>query len=166
MHDHAGSNNNGARNGGGLLALIDCVIESSGLHGVAHAASSLLLLSGCDLYNNGGDGFNNQGNSRSWIENCNVVKNAGWGINGNVYGMIANCAFGTGTMANTSGDVQGVRPTETGKVTLPGNTSPWVDAANGDFRGVLAATRGTGRGNFLQTASGYAGSRGYPDIGS
>jgi hypothetical protein len=53
-----------------------------------------------------------------------------------------------------------------GSVTYATDVTPWVDPTNGDFRINLAAAKGTGRGTFTQTASSYAGTVGYPDIGA
>lgn len=53
-----------------------------------------------------------------------------------------------------------------GTVTYPSNASPYNSPTTGDFTITLAEAKGAGRGAFLQTASGYAGTVGHQDIGA
>lgn len=100
------------------------------------------------------------------IENCNFIHNTGYGINGTGsgarFGYINSCRYGAGTMANTSGNTNGLKNiVEIGCASYADDASPWNDAANGDFTLTLAAARGTGRGTF---AGGTITSK--PDIGA
>lgn len=126
----------------------------------------------CDAYNNTSHGVSVNGAAGSivYLENCNLVDNGGYGVtvSTNVRRVrLFNCGFGAGTRANTSGQTNGASGLEViGSVTYATDVTPWVDPANGDFRINLDASKGTGRGNFMQTASGYAGTIAYPDIGA
>jgi hypothetical protein len=148
---------------------VECIADTNGSHGFDLAASG--HMSGCNAYNNGGDGISITANtSEVSIVNCNLIKNTGYGINAasNVPGgAVLNCGFGSGTQANGSGTTNGIgMMTVIGSVTYATDVTPWVDPTNGDFRINLAAAKGTGRGTFTQTASSYAGTVGYPDIGA
>lgn len=170
-HDNPGSNVDGFTLGG--CNLIECVSETNGRDGARDSADSINHLQSCDFYNNAGNGVRfgtGSGSMMVTVENCNFVNNTGNGINFQdaiTLGVIHNCGFGSGTMANDGGDISAVDGVEiSGSVTYGANLTPWVDPANGDFRINLAAAKGTGRGKFLQTASSYAGTVGFPDIGS
>lgn len=171
-HDNTGSNSIGIFLEG-VSHLLDCIVDGNGAHGVManHAGANEII--GLDAYENGGDGIrlNNSAAARHYIANCNFVKNGGYGINGSGsganHGVVMNCGFGTGTMVNTSGTTTGLKSmVVVGSVNYAANITPWVDPDNGDFRINLAAAKGAGRGAFTQTASGYAGTIGYPDIGA
>jgi hypothetical protein len=132
-------------------------------------------LVGCDAYSNTASGIRaSAGTSGTLIQNCNVVANGTYGIDAgataDLYIRVENCGYGSGTMANASGDSNASSVAtnfdEVGKVTYAANVTPWVDPDNGDFRINLAAAKGTGRGTYQQTGAGYAGAVGYPDIGA
>ncbi len=172
-HDNAGANADGFFLNLGVA--IGCIADTNGRAGFnANGAAAGSILSGCDAYNNGADGLKLSASSSTevyWIENCNFVKNTGYGINGSgagiKHGTIINCGFGAGTQVNTSGQTNALNSMEViGSVTYPIDVTPWVDPANGDFRITLAQAKGAGRGAFTQTAASYAGTVGYPDIGS
>jgi hypothetical protein len=178
-HDNTGSNSAGFFfSGTGYL--IDCIASKNQWAGVATNVTngSILSLVSCDLYNNTGDGINAQfggGNAcLIFAESCNFVKNGGYGINNqnnaHCEGRIANCGFGSGTMANTSGNFNHqLELLTTGTVTYASGVNPWSDPDNGNFNITLAAAEGTGRGVFTQTNSGsYSNLNtvGYPDIGA
>lgn len=172
-HDNAGSNTLGFRTTS-AIRLQNCVADTNGKDGAETRNNSSFSAIGCDFYNNGSDGIE-LGNASSaahvYIENCNFVKNGGWGINGAGsaarIGAVVNCGFGSGTQANTSGTTTGLKSmVESGSVTYPADVTPWVDPAAGDFRISLPQAKGAGRGAFTQTAAGYAGAVGYPDIGA
>jgi hypothetical protein len=178
-HDNTTSNSLGFLTGGVTGALFDkCIADSNGSHGFfITMRGSFAELRNCESYNNGGDGVRfDQGVSDGAlviIENSNFIKNVGYGIN-NVETtlthtlFIINCGFGAGVGAvNGSGSVfANVNNQEIGSVVYPADVTPWVDPANGDFRINIAEAKGTGKGGFLQTASGYAGTVSYPDIGA
>lgn len=165
-HDNTGSNASGfiCAQGG---YIVNCISESNGADGIRTSAMTRLI--NCDLYNNGGDGIEITSGVGVIIENCNFIKNTGASIRGfgvTTFGQISNCGYGAGTQANGLGNTTIGSMEETGAVTYGSNLTPWVDPANGDFRISLAAAKGTGRGAYTQTAASYAGTVGYPDIGS
>ena len=171
-HDNTGSNNNGiyTQLTGGTI--INSVLDSNGLCGLLdNSTTGSVALFGVDFYNNGADGFRHISSATTfYMENCNFVKNGGFGFNissGSVYeAKLVNCGFGSGTQANSSGQTNGARINQIGNITYASGVTPWVDPANGDFRINLAAAKGAGRGAFTQTQASYAGTVGYPDIGS
>src|SRR5262245_55383688 len=173
IHNNTGSNVVGVRTTHSA-SILSSVIESNGLHGIEIAAAGVMTLAGVDLYNNGGDGIRDSlgaGTVLLYVENCNLVKNGGYGINRSGVGAIAgtcrNCGFGSGTQANTSGTTMNLGSTEEiGSITYASGVTPWVDPDNGDFRISLAAAKAAGRGAFTETATGYAGTVAYPDIGA
>lgn len=175
-HDNTGSNSLGFRLQG-VPTLIDCIADSNGAAGIQMDAGILFALSGCDCYSNGGAGIligaSASANTRGLIENCNLVKNGGYGIDAtnNVGGVciVRNCGFGSGSQVNTSGAISSSGSEfyiVSGTVTYASGVTPWTDPANGDFRINLQAAKGTGRGTYVQTASGYTGTVAYPDIGA
>lgn len=171
-HDNSGSNVDGFVLG--ACNLIECISDSNGRDGARSLVSDTNLhIQQCDFYNNAGNGLrigSGSGSMMATVENSNFVNNGGNGINFQnaiTMGVVHNCGFGSGTMANDGGDISAVDGMEiSGNVTYGADLTPWVDPANGDFRINLAAAKGTGRGQFLQTASGYTGTVAYPDIGS
>lgn len=131
-----------------------------------------LIANRCDFYfnsNHGAWAAGNGGGAYSHLASCNFVRNGGFGVNHNASGgnlmEVNRCGFGSGTMANVSGNISG-NVTEFGSVVYTANAAPWVDPVNGDFRIALTAARGAGDGRFTQTQSGQAGTIGYPDIGA
>ena len=66
-----------------------------------------------------------------------------------------NCAFGSGTMANTSGTHTGMNSgvgamlDEYNTITYATDVSPYVDGDNGNFRLAIDAAKNVGRGSFL-----------------
>jgi hypothetical protein len=177
-HDNsAGSNCHGYGTGNSGGRFVGCIADSNGGAGfkVNPTVTGGCLITNCDAYNNTGDGFalTNGTNHNLYMENCNAVKNGGYGINlsagggGQRSGFVFNCGFGSGSQANTSGDINASDGCEvSGSITYASNVTPWIDPANGDFRINLAAAQGAGRGAFTETAASYAGTVGFPDIGS
>lgn len=170
-HDNSTANGAGFVLGSSSVA-VGCIADSNGTNGFLLNSGSCLIMQGCDAYNNGGHGaeiFLATAGAYS-IENCNFVKNGGWGITSSATlrnGRIVNCGFGAGTEANALGNINGTGAiNETGTVNYANNVTPWVDPANGDFRITLTAAKSAGRGAFTQTASSYAGTVAYPDIGA
>ena len=174
-HNNTGSNVRGFSSGAGCY--IDCIAANNGAQGFIIASNGNgLVMSGCDSYNNGGAGLESNNSNLTYVENCNFVKNGGYGVNFfSTLGRAAyfiNCAFGSGTQANTSGtfNTTGSSRVEVDTVTLAANVTPWVDPANGDFTINLAAVEGAGHGEFLQTVgsagTSVGGTIGYPDIGA
>lgn len=168
-HDNAGSNSSGFVASVGTV-FASCVADTNGGSGIACPNADGVLLLSCDAYNNVVHGFTLATSRPFIVENCNAVKNGAYGIQVNpgfVTGFVNNCGFGSGTQANTSGQTSGLDYSlVAGSVTYPADVTPWADPANGDFRITLASAKGTGIGTFLETASGYSGTVGYPDIGA
>lgn len=166
-HDNVGSNADGYF---GCTYLINCIADSNGRNGTS--AGSDIYCFNCDFYNNGADAMNTSTGSgiQYWfVINCNFVKNGGYAMSrlgGIVYTHEANCGFGSGTQANTSGTNNNSVLYQVGRVNYAADLTPWVDPANGDFRINLATAIGTGRGSYTQSAASYAGTVGYPDIGA
>lgn len=180
-HDNvpAGGGNGFSYNGtsGTHMTLIDCIAESNtgaGFRFPGGAGGEISIIN-TDFYNNGTDGIRitaGAGNTALInVDSCNFIKNTGYGVNGagggTRFGRIVNCGFGNGTQANTLGTTNVISSLEVlGSVTYPANVTPWVDPANGDFRINLAQAKGAGHGSFTETATSYAGTIGYPDIGA
>jgi hypothetical protein len=168
-HDNSGSNSSGFKIDSSTTILC-CIADSNGSHGFNIASSSVsLIICNSDAYNNSGSGFTLT--ARNFVvENCNSVKNTGWGFlaTGVTIGTFHHCGVGSGTQANGSGtySLNASLDSVVNGVTYASDVTPWADPANGDFRISLAAARGVGRGSFTQTASSYAGTVGYPDIGA
>lgn len=175
-HDNTGSNSSGFQgtSGGGIIN--NCIADTNGGKGInisTGASLSRILISACDIYNNGSDGIGIATSTNVmtfFIENTNLIKNTGAGLNvtstaGAYSGFMFNCGYGAGTQANGSSDTPGAI-VQSGAITYGSNLTPWVDPANGDFRINLAAANWAGRGAFTETASSYAGTVGFPDIGA
>lgn len=168
VHDNTGSNTSGAR----LAAhgvIINSVFDTNGAFGAFINSTSLpCLIVGCDFYNNTDDGLFVTNSETHYIENCNFFNNGGWGIGASSAGAasqkIYNCMFGSGTMENTAGTIEG--GDDHGSLTFTANETPWADPDNGDFRLVSSLVASAGRGTFLETASSYFGTEGFPCIGA
>jgi hypothetical protein len=172
-HDNASGSNADGYFSQGATTFQNCIADTNAGNGFNISVGGSVIASvveGCDAYNNSVDGIRMSGTDGFIIENCNLVKNTGWGINvsGVVsWGLINNCGFGTGSQVNGSGTSTVAGSLfETGDVSYASGVTPWVDPANGDFRINLAAANFAGRGAFTQTASSYAGTIAYPDIGA
>lgn len=152
------------------------IVANNGLDGIyiiGNASTQRVDLDHCTIDANDRDGIriDNSAVLPLTIENSLFTRNAGYGINGTVtssrVGDVINCAFGTGTWGNSSGQHTGLTGMdERGTITLASNTTPYQDADNGDFRLVLSTVKNTGRGSFLQTASSWSGTVSYPDVGA
>lgn len=174
-HDNVGATTHGySLNANAAFKFTDCTADTNGGDGFfASANTGRITAHGCDAYNNGRDGCRlaNATDAVQYIENSNFIRNAGWGINGQGaggrIGAVVNCGFGAGTQANTSGTTTGLKGmTEAGSVVYPTDATPYAAPATGDFRIVLPAAQGAGRGAFTQTQASYTGTVGYPDIGA
>ncbi len=176
-HSNTGSNSIGfrlSRTG----TVIRCIASGNGSHGYYYTSgfSENFFMTNSDAYNNTGDGirFDNVTIATVYIENSNFTKNGGYGINaigsGAKYGYVKNCGFGSGTQANTSGQIGGTTGIlylmNESPVTYPTDATPYTDAANGDFTIALTEARGAGDGEFVEEKSGWAGTSSYTDIGA
>lgn len=167
-HDGTGSNAAGFRLGGTMFSLEDCIAETV-QDGIVLSVPAIIR--GFEAYNILGNGIALTGTSQLFvIENSNFVKCSTNGITatGSVspYGVITNCGFGTGTMANGANTSSLGNIVESGSINYSADMNPWADPANGDFRITLTEAQGTGRGSFTETSAGYSGTIGYPDIGA
>lgn len=173
LHDNAGSNNLGLGCGAsfpGIINVNSCVFDTNGLHGILAAFTvGKLVVQNCDFYSNGTDGIRiaTPGNGEYYFENSNFVSNGVYGIRVSgaslpYSGLVVNCGYHNNGTGTTNGF--GTNIIETGPVTL--GAVPYVDAPNGDFRINLASAKNSGRGNYTETATSYAGTVGFPDIGA
>lgn len=173
-HDNTGSSNSGFRiTATTQITFRECIIDSNGLHGISISSANIVCnVLNCDIYNNGANGINVGATSTATliIENTNFIKNVGYGVertNGRLSGLITNCGFGSGTMANGSGKLNSTQElVELNTVDYAADITPWNDPDNGDFDISLNAAKDTGRGSFTQTQAGYSGTVGYNDIGA
>lgn len=176
-HNNTGSNSSGLMLNNTASSAVDCVVTNNGGPGILIGSTGqCALIRGCDIYNNSGNGITINNTTMVYVENSNFVKNGGYGVgrfSATPWVLVSrNNAFGSGTQANTSGTFQSTASSrfEDGTITLPTDTTPWVDPANGDFRINLSDNEGTGRGAFLQTVgsagTSTGGTVGYPDIGA
>lgn len=173
-HDNSGSNTRGFTISG-AAHLTRCIADTNGSIGFSVTATTNVMMLNCDAYNNVSHGISASISSAGllYFDRCILTKNGtggtGYGIDvggsGKENGCIRNCAFGSGTAANTSGDINGTDIEVRDKITLASNTLPYVDAPNGDFRINLASVQDIAH-NFVQTQSGYAGTVGYLDAGA
>jgi hypothetical protein len=174
-HHTGGSNANGFYIDQSVL-FFGCVSHSNTGAGIYSQGDQMLAMLNCDSYNNGSHGLHltaATGILQLGIQNCNFVKNTGFGIfsaNAQRFGVIYNCGFGSGTQANTSGQMTAnlVPVLVVGTVTYASDVTPWADPANGDFRITLAAAKDTGRGAYTQTYTSESARNtvSYPDIGA
>lgn len=157
---------------GGITSFIGCLFYGNPSAGIIQGNNAaVFLIKDCEFYNNGGDGVSlNAGaatTQTATIINSNFVENGGWGINfgGQVsrFGLIANCGFGSGTAANSSGQINAgdAEIPILGVVTYPPNQTPWADPDNGDFTITLPQAKGAGYGQFPGGLF-----EGHPDIGA
>lgn len=176
-HDNAGGNTSGFLCNTQLfsMSLANCISDHNGGIGIRiSGGANAVRIDSCDSYDNGSDGlqiFSASFGTSVSIVSSNFVKNGGWGINNQANAAsairIQSCGFGSGTQVNVSGKVNGVAGDGSlNEVTYASNTTPWIDPASGDFRINDTAAKGTGRGAFTQTQSGYTGTVAFPDIGA
>jgi hypothetical protein len=149
---------------GAMFVLRDCVADSNGSHGIEMPTQSIpTILTGCDFYGNGGSGFFSGFSTTTILKtlfatDCNFFGNGSYGINlvnnldGNKNGRLVNCAFGSGTAANTSGATNALGDTVIeDSVTFTANLYPWVDPAAGNF---TPQGQALGRGTQFVASSG------------
>jgi hypothetical protein len=175
-HDNLGSNGHGVVCTGSVaINLLHCVAESNAGSGLFCSSGAKVFAEGTDFYNNGASGIDISASNLARVQgrNCNFLKNADTGVkllaggaNNQGQNLLRNCGFGRGTQANGTDltnlpILQNVSP-----AIYAADVTPWADPANGDFRIVLAAAKGTGVGSFTQTAASYAGTIAKPDIGA
>jgi len=168
-HDNTGSNSSGFVITPTVpVTLIGCIADTNGQHGFSGTGIGPVVLQNCIASANTSDGARHADATCAWdVENCIFSTNGGYGFTStaNAGDELVNNAF----RSNTSGQTNNTNADlVTGSVTLTGD--PFTDAANGDFTlnntsGAGASCRGAGIGTYTQTASSYAGTVGYPDIG-
>lgn len=168
-HHNLGSNSLGfVRDGVGPHACTNCIAAANGGRGFGNVVAI-----NCDSYNNGGAGFQWSNSIVAYIENSNAVKNGGWGFDflAGCTGSYAALRYGAGTQANTLGGISVAATAALEEISpasaYPNDVTPWADPDNGDFRIVLGAAMGTGRGEFTQEYPGFSDiTTAYPDIGA
>lgn len=173
-HDNTAANANGFRmEAYGVLD--QCIASKHGNRGFDLSGASAFWLLNCEAYSNGRGGIAVSGSTLlpTFVENCNFLNNScgvtnvntGTGINRLLY--LYNCGFGTGSAANTNGNIIGFANVQTNScVNYASGAVPWNAVATGDFSISLTAAKAMGRGAFTETAGGYSGTVGYPDIGA
>lgn len=166
----AGANCHGITGGGNFV--VECILSGNAGSGYFETANKITTILQSDFNGNGGDGirFSGTATTVAVLENNNFVNNRGYGVNFNgvdMTGVMYNCGFGAGTMDNDSGQYSTQNGVDIkGLVTYPSNVTPWRDPANGDFRIVHPAAKGTGRGTFSTFNGASNPTIGFPDIGS
>lgn len=156
FHDNTGTNNQGAYvNGSSSAQISHCIFDSNGTSaGLRLGASANAIVENSDFYNNVGPGIL-IGGGFNYVDNCNFFKNGTYGISGSSgHVQVYNSTYGSGTQANGSGTISMASYDEGSPTTYASGGLPWIDAPNGDFRNSASTA---GRGSFLQTQSGYAG---------
>lgn len=174
-HDNtAGANAHGFEADGGII-LYRCISESNTGNGSFSTGDTTSTMVHTEFYNNTLSGilFSNPSDMLLTLYNCNFVNNSRYGFEfGNSFscsGVFLNTGFGSGTQANDLGNIEGTTmegTNEIGTINYASGVTPWTDPANGDFRISLTASKGAGRGLFLQTAASYSGTVGHPDTGA
>lgn len=99
-----------------------------------------------------------------WIENNHFVMIAGAGINNlstTLQGVAYNNSYGSCATGDTLGNI-----VDSGRMTIPAGTTPWVDPDNGNFAVSSTKSISTGRGAFLITQTYSGTTTGYPDVGA
>jgi len=166
----------------GLASFYNCIIASNSLGGMYMTyCQGPITIENCDFYNNGGSGINMDAASMVYLNivNCNFFKNGAYGITSTTFGpragMIMNCAFGSGTQTNASGNINttvssGVQNSIDiqGTITYGANDTPWTDPANGNFTlKSTATTLAAGYAKWTQsTINSPTNTVSYPDIGA
>lgn len=153
-------------------SMVNCVADGNTSHGISVGSGNNLILMGLVSYNNGGDGIRltNAANPGAILRNNVFVLNGGYGINYTGGGTspvdVPNVdynAYGSGSIANTSGTVANV-PSGAHDVSLTVN--PFVATASGNY-----APNATPGGGLSLWGRGYPGAMaggttiGYRDIG-
>jgi hypothetical protein len=149
-------------------------ISHSGTNGL-FCNNSNGMIAHCNFYDFATDCIH-IGNGNVLVKNTNVVKANTHGIHlnrtGDVWNQasIINCGFGTGTYGFGGSHIfqadDNIVFAEVDSVVYPSNTSPWLDADNGDFTLNISQAKQAGRGVFTQNDVGYGGFLSYPDIGA
>lgn len=175
-HDHVGGSNANGFTTNAAVTLFRCIAANNTGHGFRCDQNEIVEVHNCDAYNNTGSGINITTTTPACvvITNCNLFKNGGTGIaianpttNWN-NGVITNCCFGSGTQANTSGNItsgmQGI--IEQNSITFPSNLTPWKNPGSGDFRTTSQTALTGGYNVFTQTMAAYGGTSASIGIGA
>ena len=180
-HDNAGANVAGFETDGTQTA-IGCIAANNGGDGFRGTGDVQLTYLRCEAFNNGGNGINMAGSSGTInpvdpmcinFINCNFIKNGKCGITNSAAsqayynGLIVNCGFGSGTMTNPSGDIEGrLQGVQTVNCfDYPANSFPYF--ATNNFTIALSQAKNKGTNFWLNVSPmNYATTVGYPDVGS
>ena len=180
VHSPSGGNNAGfaPASSSGVAVYESCVAKGcmNGFLFAGSGATPSWSMRHCDVHESTSHGIASSSTSGKTIHiiNCNILKSGGWGINlntgsaGNKHnGLIFNCGFGTGTEANTSGNVETNNSCNvSGSISYGSGLTPWQAPATGDYRIALADAKSTGWGLFTQTGLSMDGLVRFPDIGA
>lgn len=178
-HHNIGSLANGFHTGGSTL--VGCISAFNGNTGFYDGGGANSTMINCDSYSNNASGLMLGSNPGcKTVVNCNFFNNGAYGIRNLSSGVnsaqtiiIKNCAFGSGTQTNATGNIDSSFNTfrqsysvEEDNQTYTINETPWVSPEIGNF---------TLKSNAVTLADGYASwtqftTNGlilsYPDIGS
>jgi hypothetical protein len=170
VHHPSGTHAAGSAIGGTFTYIEDCIVsDTTGTQPGIAFGNGGGMARGCVVHNVLGTGFT-RGSPTAvpvYLENCVATKCGNNAVNGPFF--LKNCAFGRGNYGNTSGDFGPEVIADINTVTLPADTSPYINEAVGDFRPAIPQVRGTGYGSFFETYTGSGwtgGTVGYPDIGA
>lgn len=179
IHDGGGT---GIRHtGNGSMIVRGSIIEGNAGNGIecayTVATPGYIIIDASTIHDNGSDGVEFSCASTYlpyWVSltNCNITENAGYGLNFSGSGITAallasrvpafrNNNYGTGALANTSGDYGTVTPNEVGALHVdPG----YVNVATGNFGITAAGVKGVG---YPTTVIGSrSATYTYPDVGA
>lgn len=175
IHDlTAGSNASGINAAGRSPIISNTIFDTISGVGISITSttvdSTIPVIHNCSFYNITGDAIKHNTTTGIFlvIKNCIFTKGGAKGINMAAAiggGVSQNNAYGAGTEANATADTL-LSVVETGKVTLPSNTSPYSAQTTGNFSLIAPTAQGTGYGTFLETDGTNTGTVGYPDIGA
>ena len=152
-----------------------CIFANNGSHGASTAADSGSHYFNCIFYGNTSSGLMLSASQGSIVQNCAFIDNGAYGIyftttdQNYSFVQVYNCAFGSGTMANNSGNIRngtGTSYDEAGTITEVADFDPYTDPANGDFTlksGSVLALNGF---NFTQPNANFDGTASSFPIGA
>jgi hypothetical protein len=134
--------------------LTNCVAKDNGESGFIFrapqgTAGGNMFMQNCDSFSNTNDGLEVNGITAGGTvtaENCNFFDNAGWGVNQtdalDQFVYLKKCAFGSGTMANDSGNVNVASSlVEEDSVNYQADQHPYVNTSN---LSIVSGTEGFG----------------------
>jgi parallel beta-helix repeat protein len=143
-----------------------CIFANNGSYGASTAADSGSHYLNCIFYGNTHSGLYLSASQGSIVQNCAFIDNGAYGIYFTTtnqdysFVQVYNCAFGSGTMANNSGNIRngtGTSYDEVGTITEESDFDPYVSAATGDFTLKAGSRLARGGFNFTQPNTSFDG---------